>query len=78
MFYTSPNATYIIEHELESRVTEFREGAPVWNDYNVFNIFLDGKLVSFCHQEEDIASQVNFFENGDGIDPIYFSGITNG
>ena len=78
MTYISPNTLYQIEPVTQKRVTEFVDGQPVWTEYTQFNIIHDGEVVQFCFNEEDIEETIRFFEKGDNIDPIYFTGLTAG
>jgi hypothetical protein len=40
------------------------EGCPMyWADYTQYDIVLNGNPVGFCFDEEDVAREVNHFEN---------------
>lgn len=78
MIYASPSGIYGIELEEQSRVTHFENGVGIWEAYTQYNIYLDGRLVRFVFDEDDIENAIYEFENGHGIDPIYLTGLTSG
>jgi hypothetical protein len=69
---------YEIKTKTERRVTHFENGVGVWEEYPRYDITLDGEIVQFCFNKEDIEPTIDFLENGDGIDPAYFTGLTAG
>ena len=69
---------YTIQPKTQKRVTRFENGTPIWEEYTQYDILKDGKMVQFCFREEDIEKKIRFLEEGDGIDPIYFTGLTAG
>ena len=71
-------ATYTIEPEEQRRVVAFENGAPVWDTYTQYNILLNGERVTFCFDEELVEETIRWFEEGDRIDPRYFTGLTAG
>jgi hypothetical protein len=78
MTYISPLSIYSVELEEKSRVTRFENGQPIWETYTQFNISLDGKMIGFVFDEDQIESYIDEFENGSRINPIYFTGLTAG
>jgi len=78
MTFSTDKNTYTVNFRTERRVTSFKNHQPVWEDLPRWDITLDGEIVQWCYDEDQIASRINFFENGDGIDPIYFNGVTAG
>ena len=78
MTLTTAYTIYTIELETKKRVTEFVNGKAVWTEYTQYNILHDGEVVQFCFNEEDVEEAIRFFEEGDNIDPIYFTGLTAG
>ena len=78
MTFFSNLATYTVETQEARRVVEFKDGQPIWADYIIYNIYINGEWINACTDENDIEDLVRLFEYGDDIDPIYFTGITNG
>ena len=79
MFFLTDNATYTIETQENRRVVAFENGEQVWGTTTQYNILFGNEVINFCYDEDMIATQIADFEgNGDNIDPIYFTGITNG
>ena len=72
------NMAYEIKTRTERRVTRFENGVGVWEEYPRYDITLDGEIVQFCFDESKIESTIDFLENGDGINPSYFTGLTAG
>ena len=76
---TTNKATYEIRVDVETRMAEGPFGHLVPKSYLVYNILEDGKMVRFCHDENDIEEMIAIHEGrGDNIDPIYFTGVTSG
>ena len=75
---TTDKATYTVQVKAERRVVEFQDGQPIWAEYLQYNIILDGKMVRFCFDENDIEEMISIEENGHGIDPAYLTGLTAG
>ena len=75
---TTQKATYTVEPKVQKRVARFEDGKQVWETYTQFNILQDGRMVQFCFNEEDIDKTIHFLENGDGINAVYFTGVTAG
>ena len=69
---------YTVQPETQKRVTRFDNGTPIWEEYTQYNILKDGKWVQFCFREEDVEETTHLLEHGNGIDPIYFTGLTSG
>ena len=61
--FTTDQAVYTIETQTQRRVEEFVGNAPVWGETTVYRIMLDGKLVSVCYDENDIAMVIDAQEN---------------
>ena len=61
--FTTDQAVYTIETQTQRRVVEFVESAPVWGETTVYRIMLDGKLVSVCYDENDIAMVIDCQEH---------------
>lgn len=78
MTFISPLSIYSVEPEHQSRVTRFENGEPVWETYTQWNVYLDGQRIGFCFDEDRVEEVVRSFEEGDNIDPAYFTGLTAG
>ena len=78
MTFISPLSIYSVEPEEQSRVTRFENGEPIWETYIQWNVYLDGQRIGFCFDEDRVEEVVRFFEEGDNIDPAYFTGLTAG
>ena len=76
--FTTDKAVYTIELHTQRRVDEFVDGVAVWIEYPQYNIMLDGRMVRFCYDENDIEEMIRVEENGHGIDPAYLTGLTAG
>ncbi len=55
MTYTTSVATYEITTVPRRHVSDFIDGEAVWEDMTSFYIYRDGKLVTVCYDQADIA-----------------------
>ena len=56
--FTYKDRTFTITDETQTRVTAFKNGKPVYEDYTQWNIFEDGKLLSFVFDQEMIPQVI--------------------
>ena len=61
--YITEIATYEIKEQTDRRVDDFVNGKPVWAESTTYRIFKDGKLLTVCYDETDIAYVVDCQEN---------------
>ena len=61
--YITETATYEIKEQTDRRVDDFINGQPVWVESTTYRIFKDGKLLTVCYDEKDIAYVVDCQEN---------------
>ena len=61
--FTTALATYTIETDHNRRVDRFEDGVAVWADVTTYRIMKDGKLLTVCYDEADIAMVVDAQEN---------------
>ena len=61
--YTTDLATYTIELDYNRRVDCFEDGVAIWKDVTTYRIMKDGKLLTVCYDEADIAMVVDCQEN---------------
>ena len=57
--FTTALATYTIELDHNRRVDRFEDGVAVWEDVTTYRIMKDGKLLTVCYDEADIAMVVD-------------------
>jgi hypothetical protein len=61
--FTTDLATYTIELDHNRRVDRFEDGVAVWEDVTTYRIMKDGKLLTVCYDEADIARVIDCQEN---------------
>ena len=61
--FTTDKAVYTIEQHTQRRVDEFVDGVAVWVEYPQYNVMLDGKMICFCYDENEIPMMVDCQEN---------------
>ncbi len=57
--FTTSVATYDIQQVSGRRVTSFNDDGPVWESTTSYHIFRDGKLLTVCYDEADIAGVID-------------------
>jgi hypothetical protein len=70
--FTTDLATYEIKTVTDRRVVEFVGNAPVWGETTTYRIFRDGKLLTVCYDEADIAGVIDCQER-----PERYTGMTH-
>ena len=68
--YTTDTNVYTIELDHNPRVAEFIDGVARWEMVTTYRIMLDGKLITVCYDEADIAMVVDAQEN-----PVRYAGM---
>jgi hypothetical protein len=61
--FTTDQAVYTIELDHNRRVDRFEDGVAVWEDVTTYRIMRDGKLLTVCYNEADIAGVIDCQEN---------------
>ena len=56
------NNNYKVQTETQKRVTRFENGVGIWEEYTQYNIFQDGQLVTFVHDEDHIKEAIAHYE----------------
>ena len=68
--YTTDQAVYTIELDHNRRVDRFENGVAIWEDVTTYRIMKDGKLLTVCYDEADIAMVVDCQER-----PARYAGL---
>ena len=68
--YTTDLAVYTIELDHNRRVDRFEDGVAIWEDVTTYRIMKDGKLLTVCYDEADIAMVVDCQER-----PARYAGL---
>lgn len=61
--FTTNLATYEIQTRNDRRVDGFVDGQPNWVESTTFRVLKDGKLLTVCYDEADIAYVIDCQEN---------------
>ena len=68
--YTTDTNVYTIELDHNRRVDRFEDGVAVWADVTTYRIMRDGKLLTVCYDEADIAYVIDCQER-----PARYAGL---